>query len=193
MNFQKTSVLTAICVGLFFIILLLPVSSKGQFSDGLQWGATVDGLQMSVAVAEFRKPDVSELRFIIRNTGEKDTILNLGIMLANGKIQLPDKIGFILTDAKGKTRKFNFFDEKYAVIAGRVDDYIVPLRSGSSYELKIGSDKFYSTETHEIGSKLPLGKYQMTAQFEGDGAIVRDLVVNSWKGKLQSDTLTIEK
>ncbi len=193
MNHQKTLGLTAICINLFFGGLLLPVSSKGQSLDNLKWGAAADGLQMSVEIAESKKVDIPELRFIIRNVGEKDAILNLGTMLANGKTQLPDKIGFILTDAKGKTRKFDFFDGKYGAIAGRVDDYIVPLRSGSTYELKIGSDKFYSMETHEIGSKLPSGKYQIIAHFEGDGAEIRNLNTNSWKGKLQSNTLTIEK
>lgn len=120
-------------------------------------------------------------------------VLNLGTMLANGKVQFPDKLGFNLTDATGKTRKFDFFDGKFGVIAGRVDDYIIPLRSGSIYGLKIGLDNLYSLSTNEIGSKLPSGKYQITAQFEGDGANIRHLSANSWKGKLQSNTLTLEK
>ncbi|MDQ6786195.1 MAG: hypothetical protein M3033_05180 [Acidobacteriota bacterium] len=193
MNPQKTIGLTSICVGLFFSVLLLSVQAKCQSPDSLQWGTIVDGLQMSVSIADSHKADVPELQFIIRNTGEKDTILNLGMMLANGKVQLPDRIGFNLADVNGKTRKFDFFDGKFAVVAGRVDDYIVPLRSGSMYGLKIGLDKFYSSSTNEIGSKLPSGRYQITAQFEGDGAEVHELIINSWKGKLQSNTLTIEK
>lgn len=193
MNLQKTTVFTAICIGLFFSVLLLPVSLKAQSPDSLQWGTIVDGLQVSVSVAASRKADIPELQIIIRNAGEKDVVLNLGMMLANGKVQLPDKISFSLTDASGKIRKLDFLDGKYAVIAGRVDDYIVPLRSGSTYGLKIGLDNLYSLSTNEIGSKLPSGKYQITAQFEGDGANISHLSANSWKGKLQSNTLTIDK
>jgi len=193
MNLRKTIVLTATCIGLFFSVLLLPVSSKAQSPDSLQWGTIVDGLQISVSIADSHKADIPELQLIIRNSGEKDVVLNLGIMLANGKVQLPDKISFNLTDANGKNRKFDFFDGMFGVIAGRVDDYIVPLRSGSIYGLKIGLDNLYSLGTNEIGSKLPSGKYQITAQFEGDGATIRHLSVNSWKGKLQSNTLIIEK
>lgn len=193
MKAQNRIILSPICICLFFSTLLSATSSRGQSLDSLQWGAIVDGLQMSVSIADSRKVGVPELQFIIRNVGEKDAILNLGMMLANGKVQLPDKVSFILTETNGKTRKFDFFDGRYPGVAGRVDAYIIPLRSGSMYGLKIGLDKFYSSSTNEIRSQLPSGRYKIRAQFEGDGAEVRDLLINSWKGKLQSNTLTIEK
>ena len=193
MKVQRTITFTVICFGLFFSVLFLSAPATGQATDSLQWGTTVNSLQMSVSISDSQATAAPELQFIIRNVGEKDTILNLGMMLGNGKVQLPDKISFILTDDNGKSRKFDFFDGRYAAIAGRVDDYIVPLRSGSMYGLKIGMDKFYSSSTNEMGSKLPSGRYQLIAQFEGEGTEIRNLIINSWKGKLQSNTLSIEK
>ena len=178
---------------LFIFIFVLCFSLKAQSLDASQRGAAVDGLQMSISIADSPKADNPKLELIIRNAGEKDLVLNLGMMLANGKVQLPNKISFNLTDESGKTRKFDFFDRKYAVIAGRVDDYIVPLRAGSLYGIRINLDNLYSLGTNESGLKLPSGKYQVTAQFEGDGAMISHLSVNSWKGNLQSNALTFNR
>jgi hypothetical protein len=180
---------------LLFGLLSPPASPRGQSAGGAQWGATVEGLQMSVAVADEGKAGEPELLFTIRNVGEKDVILNLGMMLANGKVQLPNRISFSLTDSDGKAREFHFFDPRHAVVAGRVDPYAVPLRSGSAYALRIGLDNFHYSNASEWGvaSKLPAGRYQITARFEGDGAMLSYLVAPSWAGRLQSNTLTFEK
>src|ERR1051326_5385815 len=110
MKAQKTIALSVICICLFFSISRSSTSSEDQSLSSLPWGATVEGLQMLISTADSRKTDAPELQIIFRNVGEKDITLNLGMMLANGKVQLPNRIGFDLTDASGKTRKFNFFD-----------------------------------------------------------------------------------
>ncbi len=169
--------------------------ARGQSPDGPQWGVPVEGLQMSVAAEGAGRTGTTELLFTIRNVGEKDIILNLGIMLANGKVQLPNRISLGLTDAGGRTREFHFFDRRYAVIAGRVDPYVVPLRSGSAYTLRLGLDNFCYSNAYEWddASELSAGRYQIAARFEGNGATVSYLVAPSWAGKLQSNTLTLEK
>lgn len=197
MKHSKTKLFIALSIFLFSSILLLPISSKSQSLDNLQWGATVNGLQMSISTVDSGKASVSEFQVALRNVEEKDTTVNLGIMLANGKKQEPDKISFILTDANGKIHKFNF--GSIMMVTGRVDDYIVPLRNGSTYTLRFSSEHFYSLGNNESVAKLFTGNYTITAQFEGSGANHANLdtpgikLMNFWLGKLQSNVLTVER
>jgi len=120
-------------------------------------------------------------------------------MLSNGKVQLPDNITLNFTDAEGKTRRFQFADKKHSGVAGRVDDYVVPLRTGSLYTLKLRLDEFWCHETTEFGISLLPGKNRLTAQFEGSGARHLNLdlpalkLMNFWLGKIQSNILTLER
>lgn len=199
MKTQKAVVLRVISTCLFLNLFLSSASSRVQSIDSLQWGAPVDGLQMSLSTANSRKMDIPEFQVVVRNAGEQDVTLNLGFMLANGKVQLPESISLNLTDAHRKTRKLNFFDRRYSGVAGRVDDYVVPLRAGSSYTLKFSLDQFWSPDTKEYELKLYPGKYQITAQFEGGGAKTSNLdmpgikLMNFWQGKLQSNALAVER
>lgn len=125
--------------------------------------------------------------------------LNLGIMLANGKVQLPDRIRLSLIDAGGRRRELRFFDKRYPAIAGRVDDYAVPLRAGSTYILTLSLSQFWSPDTKEFQLKLSQGKSQIVAHFEGGKARTDNLdtpgikLMNFWEGVLLSNALAIER
>jgi len=87
-----------------------------------------------------------------------------------GKVQLPKYLSINLTDGKGKTRLFQFTDKNHSRVAGRVDDYVVPLRVGSMFTLPLRLDQFWCQETMEFEMKLLPGENRLTAQFEGRGA-----------------------
>lgn len=163
-----------------------------------QSGAVTDGLQMSLSISKSSNPDDPEFEVAIRNVGEKDVTLNLGIMLANGKVQLPEKIRLNLADKSGKTRELFFSDKRFAAISGRVDDYVVPLRAGSTYTISLQLDQFWSPDTKEFELRLKPGRYEVSAQFQGDGAehINTDMqgmkLVTFWKGKLQSNVCGVD-
>jgi hypothetical protein len=159
------------------------------------WGVTTQGLQMSLSATRDSKAGIPEFQVSFRNVGEQDVHLNLGIMLGNGKVQLPDKIHLFLTDAQGKTQDLHFADKRYLGIAGRVDDYVVPLRVGSVYTLKLPLSQFWSPTTEEFALHLKEGKYQVSAQLEGVGAKHSnlDLRMHFWEGKLQSNVLKLEQ
>jgi len=199
MKIQKAIVLSVISTCLFLILFLSSASSRVKLTDSPQWGAPVDGLQMTISAADSHKADVPEFQVALRNTGEQDVTLNLGFMLANGKAQLPESINLNLIDDGGKTRKLKFFDRRYPAVAGRVDDYVVPLRAGSIHTLKLSLDQFWSPDTKEFELKLSPWKYQTTAQFEGGVAKTSNLdmpgikLMNFWQGKLQSNALVVER
>ena len=156
-------------------------------------GAAVDGLQMCLSASG------SNLQLALRNVGERDLTLNLGIMLANGKVQLPNRIAIKFTDARSKTRVFQFGDLKYGFVAGRVDDYVVPLRVGSTYTLQFTLDKFWCQETKEFSIPLLAGENHLTAQFEGAKASAVNLdmqriaLMHYWLGRVESNTVTLRR
>jgi len=156
-------------------------------------GTAVDGLQMCLA------PSGPNLQLTLRNVGDRDLTLNLGIMLANGKVQLPDHLAIKFTDALGNTRLFKFGDKRYGSVGGRVDDYIVPLRVGSTYMLLLTLDQFWCQETNEFSIPLISGDNHLTAEFEGRGATMvnSDMpgikLMKFWFGKVNSNTLTLRR
>ena len=199
MRTWKVMGLSVMCICLALILFLSPASSKDQPAESPQWGAAVNGLQMSISVADPGRADAAEFQVVLRNVGEQDFTLNLGTMLANGKTQIPQSISLTLADAGGGKRQFKFSDARSGFVAGRVDDYVVPLRAGSSYTLKLSAKQFWSPDAKDYGLKLPSGKYQLTAWFVGGGATTANSdtagvkLMNFWQGTLQSNTLAVEK
>ena len=193
MNSQKLMIRTSF-IAAVFILLTLAISAPGARArlEGDDCGAAVDGLQICLA------PSGSNFQFTLRNVGDHDLTLNLGIMLANGKVQLPNRMALKFTDAQGKTRLFTFSDKRYGFIAGRVDDYVVPLRAGSTYTLQVTADQFWCQETKEFSIPLLSGGY-LTAEFEGTKASAVNLdmpgiaLMNFWVGKVDSNALTLRR
>jgi hypothetical protein len=106
----------------------------------------------------------------VRNTGPKDAVLNLGIMLANGARQYPTAITLVLTDAEGKEHHAELA-EPAGVIGGRLDPFIVPLPSGASLKLPLHISKcfWYASGQLEDFEPDPPKHYTLQAQFTGKG------------------------
>ena len=164
--------------------------------DQLLGRVATDGIEMSLISTD---PSGHNLQVSFQNVSDRDVTLNLGFMLANGKVQLPGYIHLRVSDSSGHERVFEFADKKHGAIAGRVDDYVLPLRVGSVYTLKVTLDQFWCQETNEFEIPLMRGKNRLTAQFEGRGANHVNLdmpgikLMNFWLGKVESNTLVIER
>jgi hypothetical protein len=185
-----------LCLALVLTGGLLGCSTTTSRSiENRQWGPATDGLQMSLSVLTTGQRENPEFEVAFRNLGEHDVSLNLGMMLANGKVQLPGKIHLQIVDGSGRSRELHFSDKRYAAVAGRVDDYVVPLRAGSTYTLKLRLDQFWSPDTQEFALQLKPGRYELSAQFQGGGAehfntgMEGMKLMNFWKGKLQSNVV----
>jgi len=177
----------------FAVVISAIVAVSAINSPRLQdtCGRAINGVQMCLASSG------SNLRLAFVNVGDRDVSLNLGVMMANGKIQLPNRIAMKFTDAQGKTRLFKFGDKRYPGVAGRLDDYIVPLRAGSTYTLQLTLDQFWCQDTKEFSIPLISGDNFLTAELEGTGASAVNLdmpgikLMNFWFGKVDSNTLTL--
>ena len=178
----------------FFLVILLSAGfgpPRSQATAGC--GNPTNGVQMCLNTSG------SNLELTFRNVGDRDVTLNVGVMMANGRVQLPNRIAIKFTDAQGKTRLFTFGEKQYPGVAGRLDDYVLPLRAESMYTLQLTLDQFWCQETKEFSIPLLSGDNYLTAQFEGTGAHAVNLdmpgikLMNFWLGKVESNTLTMRR
>jgi len=192
MRSYRTIILIACLLALDTALVLAAGEVRAPARSELRAGDAL--LRMSICVATPRKVNESPMfRVSLENVGDVDVILNLGIMLANGKVHLPERIRLILTDAEGQARELHFSDRRFPGVAGRVDDYVLPLRAGSTYIIRLSLDDYWCAKTKEFRLKLKPGQYKVRAEFTGEAAnhLNHDTrgigLMNYWKGELQSD------
>jgi hypothetical protein len=177
---------------------LLPFSSReAPLKAGHAWGEPSGGLRIGIAAVNRDSASSANVQFelALENTGVRDFVLNLGQMLANGKVMFPSSVRLVLTDPSGQTRELQYFDRKYPRVAGRVDDFTVSLRVGSIYTIRATMDHYWSPSTKEFGVTLTRGRYRILARFQGEGARTTNsdmpgvALMNFWKGTVQSNPL----
>jgi hypothetical protein len=90
--------------GVLFVSLLVLGSSSARLKSSQKaWGEVVNGLEMTIHLnqAELVQLKTPKFRVELRNAGESDLVLNVGVMLANGQKQYPNAVVLTLTDAQG--------------------------------------------------------------------------------------------
>ncbi|MGE3163924.1 MAG: hypothetical protein AB7O52_03395 [Planctomycetota bacterium] len=159
----------------------LPVTSSPAlavaFGEGLAEDGATDprqpasggsGLTLSVRVVS-GESEPWELCATFENNGNQDIFLNLGMLLANGKVQLPTALRIILTGPNGNAHDLEFRDPEHPFVGGRVDDYAVPLRVGSAHSLRLRSKHYWCPKNPE-GLALPPGDCTLQLVFSGRSA-----------------------
>ena len=195
--------LNVICATL--LLLLVSHSSKAQSSEGLQWGESGDGLQLSIAEDGVIRAGVPNLWVTFRNLRDEEINLSLGIIggwgprpckLDNREAICTFNFNLNVTDASGVTRKYKFRGMAY--VAGRLVPYIVHLQAHSTYALELGIDQFRSPDTKDKRLQLGPSRYEISLEFGERAPEVANLdrlyieKMDVWKGKLKSNTLAIE-
>jgi hypothetical protein len=190
----------------FFAVALIVataprISSQPVLALPQVWGPSTNGLRIGISSVSSSNLTAAGAQFSValQNTGDSDFVVNLGHMLANGKVMLPEAIRFTLTDPAGKSRELRYFSaRRYPVVAGRVDDFTVALQSGSIYVLRVSLNQYWGPATKEFEWKLAEGRHRITARFEGQGAQSANLdmqgiaLLNFWKGTVQSNVVEFE-
>jgi hypothetical protein len=161
---------------------------------------TNQGLEMTVSIdaAPESQSRLPKFKVELRNVGDSDLILNLGIMLANGRRQYPNAIVLTITDSLGKARRFDLREPAY--IAGRVDPLIVPLPVGSTFSVPVDLDKYWAATSKEFEYKLERGPYLLEAQFSGKAVPQQQAnldvkgiaLMPFWMGSITSNRLQFE-
>jgi hypothetical protein len=178
---RKAVLLTAAVLTLAGLAAPVPVAAPEEPA----WGKPVKGLRLGV-----RRGKAAQLMAVLENVGPDDLVVNLGLMLANGKKQLATAVGLTLTGADGKARPFS---RKLVGVAGRVDPFVVPLASGCRYEVRCVLDQFAAAD----GDAPAAGRYQASAVFVGE-AVTRDVngdsgprLMTYWTGTARSAEVTL--
>jgi hypothetical protein len=96
----------------------------------------------------------------ISNDGDRDITFNLGMMLANNRQMFPLAISLVITDEAGIPRTFEVDDFR---VAGRVDPYLVPLRQGGSYRVRVAFNELHSINDGPVIRRPSPGKQQVRA------------------------------
>jgi hypothetical protein len=154
--------------GLFVTItvtLAQPVSPQSSLPATRAWGPSTDGLRIAISTIPITPPSTGpEFLISIQNISSRDFVVNLGFMVANGKVMFPEAVRLSLTDPAGTTRDLHFFDRRYPAIVGRVDDFTVALRAGATYEFPVSLDQYVSPLV-----KLGPDDIASTRGFRGEG------------------------
>ena len=182
------------------LLVLGGCSSINRSPEGIAaeriWGPSHAGLRMAVWVtaADTERAAALQVHVGIENVGVSDVIVNLGFIGGSGDKMYPLAIGLVLTDSNGKVRQLQCIDP---AVAGRVDDYLVALRAGSMYALRLAISEYWSPSSHEYQLTLAAGSYRIEARFTGREAGHINLDTegiagfNFWRGTLQSNVATL--
>ena len=124
---------------------------------------------------------------VIENVGGDDLVVRLGIMLANGKKQLPTGVRLTLTGGDGKSRTL---ERTVGGIAGRVDPFVVPLAAGCRYSVSCDLGQFVCADAPGI-PPAP-GRSTVVAEFVGE-AVTGKVNGDSGPGLMSYWTGTIRR
>ena len=136
-------------------ILKQPAKSDGAKADTPAWGEPKNGVRLGIAPGT-----PGRIAVALENVGKDDVMINVGMMLANGKRQLPTGIRLTAIDAENKSHDLTF---NLPGVAGRVDQFLVPLPAGSRYTLSIALSE-YALDRFE---RPEPGLYKLKAELVG--------------------------
>jgi hypothetical protein len=153
------------------------------------WGTPLKGLKVGLLRRDAKGKGKARLMVLLENVGSDDVVLNLGLMLGNGKKQIPMAVRLIFTDADGKKHILRRNEPR---ITGRVDPFVVPLPAGSRYST-------ISRDLEELIDRLSPGRYHVRAEFVGEAVRRKEVNVDTaglalmtyWTGTIQSEDLQV--
>jgi RNA polymerase sigma factor (sigma-70 family) len=153
------------------------------------WGTPLKGLRVGLYRTEAKGNGKARLMVVLENVGTDDLVLNLGLMLANGKKQIPMAVRLIFTGADSKKHilKWNVLDS-----SGRVDPFVVPLPAGSRYST-------ICRDPEKVIDRLAPGRYRVRAEFVGEAVRRKEVnddaaglaLMTYWTGTIQSEDLQL--
>jgi hypothetical protein len=154
-----------IWVVLVTTVVLVSGLAAAQNPNAVVWGRPVDGLQMRISLdqAEGGQSKSPKFRVELRNAGEKDLLLNLGIMTRNGEQQYPTAVSLIIVDAQGESRLLELKSSLRVTDVGR-ETLTLPLPVGATFSAPVDLDDYWAPTFKGFYTLKP-GTYSLAAQF----------------------------
>jgi RNA polymerase sigma factor (sigma-70 family) len=173
-----------------------PAPAAALADVALAWGKPESGLRVGAQILEANRAGKVGLSVVLENVGKDDVVVNLGIMLGNGRTQLPTAVRLVLTDAARRTR---VLQRKVGGVAGRVDPFVVPLPAGGRLTLPCVLEDYADADPAQLGTPLAPGRYHTKAEFVGKTVARadtnRDMVglalMKYWTGTVRSGEVVV--
>jgi hypothetical protein len=143
-----------------------------------------------------------EVEVVFQNVSADDLWLYLGEIYGEiyGNGFYPSRLGFTVKDGERVTRG-RFLDMAHANVGGRIGPYLVPLRAGSSYSLRIRFAHMitYESPPHSLfedgGPRRPVlftvEWVGSSSESRGPDARIRPTNLVPWPGHLFSNTVSL--
>lgn len=185
-----------------FSLLVVALPCAVAQGDANEWGQTVDGLRMSVALIPGSRTD-SLVRVTLNYIGDKPLLLPSALISADRIAGY--RLGLLVSAPDGQHR-FHF--DGLDVIAGRLDPLVIPLVPHASYTLELPFAEWRASESGRIWLQSLVQQHgQLWVEWDcadqGTPAI-RSLPcplygypnpnqITCWQGKLTSNRVTLPK
>ncbi len=171
---------------------ILCVMALGLGFSGADAGAPaapLAGKAVAGVSLKLEKAGKGVVEVTVQNAGEKPIVVNLGMMLGNGRSLAPTQVTLLVTGREGKTLRF----AQGPGVAGRVDDFLVPLMPGGKYSMAIPLAGF----ADEKGMRGIAAGDTIQAVYEGaEVSYQKESVIPGlpmWKGKVLSEAVKYEE
>ncbi len=152
-------------------------------------------LSNSLVLQLTQKSDPFTLMASWVNAGPQALVLNIGMLLGNGRGQFPVLIRFQLTTPEGERRKLT--PRGPTATGGRIDPMIIPLPPGAMYTITLHLAEYGAPEDRTWRWAWQPGSYTLTAPYIGRGVPVGTTNLDRrgmalmpyWTGTVDSNTL----
>jgi len=104
-------------VSLLLVLPQLSMPAAGQTTPGPAWGVSVEGLRLSMALVEGAKREPS-VEVTFENAGPQDALLNLGLMVGNGRTMVPHAVRLVVRGATFGTCELEYADRRVTHVGG---------------------------------------------------------------------------
>jgi hypothetical protein len=177
---------------------LVPAEAVGP-KDAPAAADSANGLQIAIEPAKptFAPDEPCEFRVTLRNVGDRDLVLNLGVMLNNGRNQYVNAIQLLWTE-DARDGGILLFMKSPAGVAGRMDDLVVPLPVGGSYCLEANFKDYWCPAPKRLKLEPRRGRYEIAALYKGSPARCLNAdtqgigLMPFWTGKVTSKPVSFE-
>jgi hypothetical protein len=105
--------------------------------------AAATGLALTVTCKGARDNKSTEFHIVLRNQGDGDTAVVVGIVLGNGNAY---PVAVSVRSSTGE-EKFSYSPVPPVPVGGRTDPWLVPLPSGATYSFSIPTTHFWNVQS----------------------------------------------
>ena len=164
-------------------------------ADGLQWGPTVNGLRISVALSNDATKD-GEIRVTLQNLGDKDILIPLGVIVGNPHLIL---LKVFLKTSDGESQRVIYTG--IGGIGGAVEPLTMGLRAGEAYTMSMRLGLYYVLDRSEKLATFIKHRCQLWVELEvKENQCPNPTTLDSlrrtlpcWYGKVVSNVLQLPK